>query len=113
MGTPGKIRQRQQRKRDKERLLKQREKVQKAIDTMPPEFATDSKLSVSPPLPHEERPRINWDIGKETNDLMEAHAALHGVTLDEILYEVGVQYFIGRPNLYWAMKSAKITVSNN
>ena len=44
---------------------------------------------------------------------MEAHAKAHGVTLDAILYEIGLQFAIKRPDIYWAMKSAKITISDN
>ncbi len=87
--------------------------VQKAIDTMPPEYAADCKMSVSPPSINGERPQINWDIGRETVHLIKAHANAHGVTIDEVLYEIGVQFFIGRPKLYWAMKDAKIKISNN
>ena len=87
--------------------------VQKAIDTMPSEYAADCKMWIAPPGLKDERPRINWDIGAETHALIETHAKAHGVTLDEVLYEVGVQYAIKRPDIYWAMKSAKITISNN
>ena len=83
-------------------------KVQKAIDTMPPEYADDCKMWASPPGPEDERPRINWDIGEATHALIEAHAKTYGVTLEDVLYEIGVQWFIKRPNLYWAMKAAKI-----
>ena len=106
-------RQREFQARRKKHNQVKREKVQKAIDTMPPELAADCRLSVSPPGPKDERPRMNWDIGAKTNALIEAHAKSHGVTLDDVLYEVGVQYFITRPRLYAAMKSAKITVSDN
>ena len=93
--------------------MKRREKVQAAIDTMPPEYAADCKVSASPPSINGERPQINWDIGRETAHLIKAHANSHGVTIDEVLYGIGVQLFIGRPKLYAAMKSAKINVSNN
>ena len=53
-------------------------------------------------------PRINWDIGEAMHALIEAHAKTYGVTLEDVLYEIGVQWFIKRPNLYWAMKAAKI-----
>ena len=101
------------RDRRRERATKQQEKVQKAIDTMPPEYAADCKMWVSPPAINGERPQINWDIGRETAHLIKAHANSHGVTIDEVLYEIGVQFFIGRPKLYAAMKSAKINVSSN
>ena len=87
--------------------------VQKAIESMPPEYAADCKMWASPPGPSDERPRINWEIGAKTNALMEAHAKTYGVTLDDVLYEIGVQWFITRPKLYWAMKSAKINVSDS
>ena len=95
------------------RERERRENVRKAVDTMPPEYAADSKMWVSPPAVGGERPQINWDIGRETADKIEAHASLYGVTLDEVLYEIGVQFFIGRPKLYWAMKAAKINITNN
>ena len=101
------------RDRRRERATKQQEKVQKAIDTMPPEYAADCKMWVSPPRIGGERPQIHWDIGALTHGLIEAHAVAHEVTIDEVLYEIGVQYFIGRPKLYWAMKHAKINVSDN
>ena len=85
-----------------------RENVQKAIDTMPPEYAADCKMWIAPPKPNQDRPTINWDIGAETQALIKAHAESHGVTLDEVLYEVGVQFCMTRPNIYWAMKAAKI-----
>ena len=87
--------------------------VLKAIDTMPLEWTDDCKLWLSPPGPQDERPRINWEIGAKTNALIEAHAKSHGVTLDDVLYEIGVQCFNRRPKLYWAMKHAKINVSDN
>ena len=87
--------------------------VQKAIDTMPPEYAADCKLWISPPAIGQERPRINWDMGAETHALTKAHAESHGVSLDEVMYEIGVQFCIKRPHLYWAMKSAKIKISPN
>ena len=85
----------------------------KAIDAMPPEWADDCKMWVSPPGLKDERPRVNWDIGRATAELIEAHAKTYGVTLDEILREVGVQFVIDRPQLYLAMKNAKIIVSDN
>ena len=106
-------RKRQQRARDKVRSENVNKAVLKAIDTMPPEYADDCKMWVSPPGPEDERPRVNWDIGAKTNALIEAHAKSHGVTLDDVLYEIGVQYFITRPKLYWAMKHAKINVSDS
>ena len=113
MAVSAKNRKRQQRARDKARDKVQREKVQKAIETMPPEYADDCKMWVSPPSLNGERPQIHWDIGAETHALIEAHAKTCGVTLDEVLYETGVQYFITRPRLYGAMKSAKINISAN
>ena len=113
LATPAKIRKRQQRDRDRGQSKSVKKAVQKAIDTMPPEWWADCKFSVSPPGPTDERPRMNWDVGAKTNALIEAHAESHGVTLDDILYEVGVQWFITRPKLYWAMKSAKINISDN
>ena len=92
---------------------KRRAKVLAAIEAMPPGYADDCKMWVSPPGPDDKRPRINWDIDALTHGLMEAHAVAHEVTLDEVLYEVGVMYLIGRPRLYAALKSAKINVSNN
>ena len=89
------------------------ENVQKAIDTMPPEYADDCRMWISPPGPKDERPLINWDIGAKTHALIEAHAKEHGVTLDAVLYEVGRQFCMKKPNLYWAMKAAKITISDN
>lgn len=87
--------------------------VQKAIDTMPTEFADDCRLWIAPPKPTAERPTIEWDIGARTHARMKAHAESHGVTIDEVLHEVGVQYCIKRPDIYWAMKNAKINISPN
>ena len=89
------------------------EKVQKAIDTLPPEYAADCEMWISPPGPKDERPRINWNIRAETNALIEAHAKSYGVTLDDVLYEIGVQFCMKRPDIYWAMKSAKVKISDN
>ena len=113
METPAKIRKQQQRDRDKGQSKSVKKAAQKAIDAMPAEWADDCKMWVSPPGPNDERPRINWDIGAVTHALMEAHAKSYGVTIDDVLYETGVQYFITRPKLYWAMKSAKINISPN
>ena len=87
--------------------------VQKAIETMPPEYADDCKMRIAPPGPNDERPRINWDIGRETAHLIKEHANAHGVTIDEVLYEVGRQFCMAKPKLYWAMKSAKIIITDN
>ena len=87
--------------------------VQKAIDTMPPEYAGDCEMRIGPPGPNDARPRINWDIGAETHALMKAHAEAHGVTIDDVLREIGVQFCMKRPAIYWAMKSAKINVTDN
>ena len=108
-----KMRKRAQRARDKVRSERAATMLQKAIDTMPPELAEDCHMWISPPGLTDQRPRVNWDIGVKTNALIEAHAEAHGVTLDEVLYEIGVQFCITRPHIYWAMKSAKITVSDN
>ena len=107
-----------QRARIKELEAKERsenvdKEVQEALDTMPPELAADCKLTVAPPGPKDERPRINWDIGAETHALMAAHAKAHGVTIDAVLYEIGVQFCMKRPDIYWAMKSAKIEITDN
>ena len=106
-------RKRQQRARDKVRSENVTKEVQKAIDTMSPEWADDCKMWVSPPGPKDKRPRVNWDIGAKTNALMEAHAKTYGVTLEDILREIGLQFIIQRPQLYWAMKAAKIIVVDN
>ena len=90
-----------------------KKEVQKAIDTLPPEWADDCKMWVSPPGAKDKRPRVNWDIGAETHALIEAHAKTYGVTLDDVLREVGIQFCMKRPDIYWAMKSAKITISDN
>ena len=109
MAVSGKVRKQQYRARKKMHHVK----VLKAIETMPPEYAADCKMWISPPGPEDDRPRVNWDIGAKTHALIEDHAKFYGVTLDELLREVGVQFCIKRPNIYWAMKSAKIIVSNN
>ena len=88
-------------------------KVVNAVDTLPPELAADCKMWIAPPGLNDERPRINWDIGALTHALMEAHAISHGVTIDDVLYEIGFQYCMSKPDLYWAMKSAKVNISNN
>lgn len=111
-----KIRKRQQRAREKVRSENVNKKVVEAINTMPAELAPptgDCRMWVSPPGPDDARPRVNWDIGRATADLMEAHVKTYGVTMDEVLREIGVQFFMARPALYWALKSAKITVTNN
>ena len=113
MATPAKVRKRQQRARDKVRSEKVEKAIQSAIETMPAEWVDDCKMWISPPRPNEKRPRINWDIKPRTNALIKAHAESHGATLDEVLYEIGVQFCIKRPHIYWAMKSAKINVSDN
>ena len=84
-----------------------------AVDTMPPELAADCKMWIAPPGLNDERPRINWDIGQATADLMETHANAYGVSLKEVMYEIGRQFCMKKPDLYWAMKSAKINISNN
>ena len=113
MAVSARDRKRQQRVRDKGRRERAAKALQKAIDTMPPELAADCRLWISPPEPKDERPRINWDIGAKTHALIEAHAKSHGVTLDAVLYEVGLQFCMRRPDIYRAMQSAKITVSDN
>ena len=113
MAVPAKMRKRKQRERDKERSTSLNKAVQKAIDTMPPEWADDCKMWISPPRPTDERPRINFDIGADTNALMEAHVKTYGVTLEDVLREIGVQFAIKWPRLYWAMKAAKIVVSDS
>ena len=80
---------------------------------MPPEWADDCKMWIAPPKPTTERPSIEWSIGAKTNALIEAHAKSFGVTLDDVLYEFGRQFIMKRPDIYMAMKSAKITVSDN
>ena len=87
--------------------------LQDAIDTLDPELAADCKMRIAPPGPNDNRPRINWDIGAPTHALMDAHAKSYAVTLDELLYEIGFQYCMKRPDIYWAMKSAKINISAN
>ena len=87
--------------------------VLKAIETMPPEYADDCKMWIAPPGPNDDRPRVNWGIGAKTNALIEAHAKSHGVTLGDVLYEVGRQFCMKRPDIYWAMKNAKINISDN
>ena len=86
-------------------------KVKQALDTMPPEWADDCKISASPPGPKDKGPRVNWDIGPKTNALILAHAKSHGVTLDDVLYGIGLQLFDRRPKLRKALMSAKIVVS--
>ena len=88
-------------------------KVLKAIDSMPPEYADDCRMWIAPPKPNKELPTIEWDIGAETHALMSAHADAYGVTMDEVLREIGVQYCIRRPDIYWAMKAAKINIIPN
>ena len=80
---------------------------------MPPGLADDCKMWISPPGPKDERPSAKWDIGAKTHELMDAHAKAHGVTLDDVLRQVGLQFAIKLPDIYWAMKSAKITISDN
>ena len=113
MAVSARDRKRQQRVRDKGRRERASQALQRAVDTMPPELAKDCRMWISPPGPEDQRPRVNWDIGAKTNELMEAHAASHGVTLDAVLYEIGLQFCMRRPDIYWAMKSAKINVSDN
>ena len=113
VAVSAKIRKRQQRARDRVRSENANMEVLKAIETMPPEYAADCKMWVRPPGPNDERPRVEWDIGAKTNALMEAHAKSYGVTLDEVLYEVGRQFCMKRPDIYWAMKNAKINISDN
>lgn len=84
-----------------------------AIDTLPPEYAKDCKLSIVPPGPEDERPRINWDIGASTHALMTDHADAYGVTVKEVLHEIGVKFCVKNHAMYWAMKSAKINISDN
>ena len=109
MAVSGKIRKQQYRARKKVR----RENVQKAIDAMPPEWADDCRMWIAPPGPTKERPTVEWDIGAKTNALMKAHAEDHGVTLDDLLYEAGRQFIMKRPNIYWAMKTAKVRINEN
>ena len=87
--------------------------VLKAIEAMPPEWMDDARMWISPPGPKDERPRVNWEIKAKTNALMEAHAKTYGVTLDDVLYEAGRQFIMKRPDIYWAMKAAKITTTPN
>ena len=103
--------ERVKRHREKQRVAKKA--LQQAIDTLQPEWADDCKMWISPPGPKDKRPRINWDIKTKTHALIEAHANAHGVMLDEVLYEVGRQFCMKRPELYWAMKAAKIEVSDS
>ena len=109
MAVSGKVRKQQYRARKKMRHIT----VLDAVETMPPELAADCKMWIAPPGLNDTRPRINWDIGAETHALIEAHAESYGVTLDDVLYEVGRQFCMKRPDIYWAMKSAKINISNN
>lgn len=103
--------ERQRTRREKKKV--QHAKVIDAVDTLSPELAADCKMWIAPPGPNDERPRINWDIGADTHALMEAHAKAYGVTIDEVLYEIGFQFCMSRPKVYWAMKSAKINISAN
>ena len=75
-----KLRKRQQRARDRVREQGMDSRVLKAIDTMPPGWADDCRMWISPPGPKDERPRVNWDIGAKTYALMEDHAKTYGVT---------------------------------
>ena len=109
MAVSGKIRKQQYRARKKVR----RENVQKAIDAMPPEWADDCKMWIAPPRLNQERPTVNWDIGAKTNALIEDHAKSYGVTLDDVLYELGRQFIMKRPDIYWAMKAAKVRINEN
>ena len=103
-----------ERQRDFQRNKKMHQKkVLEAVETLAPELAADCKMWIAPPGLHDNRPRINWDIGAGTHAEMEEHAKSYGVTLDEVLYEIGVQYCMKRPDIYWAMKSAKISISAN
>ena len=113
MAVPGKVRQKQYKARERAKKKIMDAKVLEAISTLPPEYADDCKMWIAPPGLNDKRPRINWDIGAETHALIEAHAKFHGVTLDDVLYEVGRQYCMKRPDIYWAMKSAKINISAN
>ena len=97
----------------RDRKKARRMRVFLAIESIPPEYAGDCKLSIAPPGLKDERPRINWDIGAKTHALMADHADAYGVTLDELLYEIGRQYCVKNPAMYWAMKSAKINISDN
>ena len=103
---------------ERQKAFKARRKMHKAqvidaVETLAPELAADCKLWIAPPGPKDQRPRINWDIGPDTHAAMDAHAKSYGVTLDEVLYEIGVQFCMKRPDIYWAMKSAKINISAN
>ena len=113
MAVSPRDRKRQQRARERVRDDGGSTEVIKAVDTIPPEWADDCKMWVSPPGPDDARPRVNWDIGKATADLIEAHAKTFGVTLEDVLREVGTRFLMDRPQLYWAMKSAKINISEN
>ena len=88
-------------------------KVQAAMDTMPPEYAADCKMRVSPPVLGGKGPSVLFDLSRTTADLIEAHAKAHGVTFDELLRQVGVRCFLPRPKLYAAMKAAKMTASRD
>ena len=109
MAKSGTQRTTEYRGRKKERRLR----VLLAIESIPPEYADDCKMWIAPPGLKDERPRVNWDIGAKTHALMADHADAHGVTLDELLREVGVMFCMKRPDIYWAMKSAKINISDN
>ena len=113
MAVSAKDRKRQQRAREKMLTENVNKAVLKAIESMPPEYADDCKMWISPPGLKDKRPRINWDIGAKTNALMETHAETYGVTLEAVLRQIGLQFVIERPRLYWAMKSAKINVSDS
>ena len=113
MPVSGKVRQRQYKARESAKKKSMKEKVELAISTLPPELAANCKMWIAPPGLKDERPRINWDIGEPTHAAIAAHAEAHGVTLDQVLYEIGFQFCIKRPDIYWAMKSAKINISAN
>ena len=102
-------RQRDFRDRKKERRMR----VFLAIESLPPEYAADCKLWIAPPGLKDERPSVNWDIGAKTHALMADHADAYGVTISELLHEIGVQFGIKNYKMYWAMKSAKINISDN
>ena len=113
MAVSAKNRKQQQRARDRVRRENVNMEVLKAVDAMPPEWADDCKMRIAPPGPKNERPLIQWDIRATTHALMEAHAKSYGVSIHEVLYEVGRQFCMKRPDIYWAMKAAKINISNN
>ena len=113
MAVSARDRKRQQIDRERQRNEGVSKELLKALEAMPPELAADCKMWIAPPGPNQERPTINWDIGAETHALMSAHADAYGVTMDEVLREIGVQYCIRRPDIYWAMKAAKINIIPN